>query len=104
MSMRWVRRFDVRSFTDGHSVYTVAIAASGMWGCSCPRWRFSKVDRAIGFRADCKHIESVKGGMRETLPSRFAGLDLNEAAVRVASALELGARFRHLDFDITVKP
>lgn len=96
--MKWLRRFDVRG-SQGDA-YTIAIAESGAWGCSCPRWRFSKAHPATGLRPDCKHIEAVKAGLPRNT-SRFAVLDMGKGR-EVAASVEVGTRFRHLDFDMTV--
>ena len=58
-SQMWVNRWEVES-TSSNAKYVVAQKADGSWGCSCPRWRFSKTD-ANGHRPDCKHIHGVRG-------------------------------------------
>lgn len=52
--MAWVNRWPVVSKTNGQE-YTVSISDSGVWACSCPRWKFSKAPKP-----DCKHILRVK--------------------------------------------
>lgn len=96
--MNWVRRIEARG-SQG-DVYTVAISDTGAWGCSCPAWRFKKKDHT-GLRPDCKHIVAAKAGLpRKT--SKVRNLDLKEYPVLAASSLDLGARFRYLDLDMTV--
>jgi predicted nucleic acid-binding Zn finger protein len=57
-SSGWVNRWEVASHTSDRE-YVVAQRPDGSWGCSCPAWKFKKpVD---GVRADCKHIQEVKG-------------------------------------------
>lgn len=50
----WVNRWEVISDTSGEA-YTVAQKTDGSWGCSCPRWKFSKAPKQA-----CKHILRVQ--------------------------------------------
>lgn len=110
--MRWIQRFEVTGRSG--SAYTVALAESGHWGCSCPKWKFAKKG-PDGSKPDCHHIDSV----RAALPVRVAKLDRiaerqrearnevpeldMEPGAQVAPLpLVIGARFKHLDFDIQV--
>jgi len=54
----WVNRWEVQSLSTDSS-YVVAQKSDGSWGCSCPRWRFSKAN-GDGHRPDCKHIRAVR--------------------------------------------
>jgi hypothetical protein len=99
--MTWTRRIEVRG-SQGDA-YIVAIAeASGAWGCSCPRWRFSKKDVHTGLRADCKHIEAVRAGLPRSNPTRFEGLGLTMNKTQSAVPAT-GSRFTHLDFEMVVR-
>lgn len=50
---KWVKKWNVTSFTDPDKSYKVSIADDGVtWGCSCWPWRKT--------REDCKHIREVK--------------------------------------------
>jgi len=49
---KWVKRWEVPSDTRADTSYVVAIDADGNWGCSCPVWKFQRVE--------CKHIRYVK--------------------------------------------
>lgn len=49
--MDWTTRWDVPS-TDGKRVYVVARKDNGMYGCSCPAWKFQKGTP----RKPCKHV------------------------------------------------
>jgi len=55
----WIRGWDVHSHTDPLKKYRVSQALGGHYGCSCPRWKFSKMD-GDGHRPDCKHITEIK--------------------------------------------
>jgi len=57
---RWVKRWQVPS-SDGSKTYTVAVDANGNYGCSCPAWKFRRIE--------CHHIRRVKtgGGMEKKL-------------------------------------
>ena len=51
MADRWLKRWYVpKSSGDGY--WTVAIDRLGNWGCSCPAWKFK--------RLECHHIISIK--------------------------------------------
>lgn len=52
----WVNRWEVESMSEAGKTYNVGQKTDGSWGCSCPRWIFSKARP----RTDCKHIEKVK--------------------------------------------
>lgn len=41
----------------------MSLGDDGWFGCSCPAWRFSKKDAAIGRRNDCKHIVALRDGL-----------------------------------------
>ena len=103
--MNWVRRIEARGSRG--DLYTVAISDTGAWGCSCPAWRFKKKDHT-GVRQDCKHIVAVKAGLpRPQRPGAWRApasprLDVDTLPVTMASTLEIGARFRYLDIDMTV--
>ena len=45
----WVEKYKIRG---EHGVYTVSIDDKGMWGCSCPVWKFK--------RRQCKHIDALE--------------------------------------------
>ena len=51
--MTWVKRWKVRSSTDGRKKYTVALDTQGDYGCSCPAWTRHTP------RVNCKHIQQV---------------------------------------------
>lgn len=48
---KWIKRWYILS-SNGIDYYTVAQAEDGSWGCSCPAWKFR--------RLECKHIKAVK--------------------------------------------
>lgn len=107
--MTWIRRIEVRGSKGDR--WTVALSDTGQWGCSCPKWKFAKKDHATGLKPDCHHIDGVQASFAIKAPprrapppkpqrDRFTGLDLG--AVSVATSLEVGERFRHLDLDMTV--
>lgn len=58
---RWVKRWQVPSESDPDKTYTVAVDANGNYGCSCPVWKFRRIE--------CHHIRRVKtgGGMEKKL-------------------------------------
>ena len=47
----WVRRFEVASHSNPDKSYVVALNTKDEWGCSCPVWKFR--------RLQCKHINEV---------------------------------------------
>jgi len=49
---KWIRKWRVPSHREGGGVYVVAQADDGTYGCSCPAWKFRRIE--------CKHIRSVK--------------------------------------------
>ena len=51
--VRWIRKWKVPS-SSGNDEHTVAIDKNGEYGCSCPVWKFR--------RLECHHIQSVKNG------------------------------------------
>ncbi len=49
--MGWIKRWEVES-ENGNGKYVVAIDQNGVYGCSCPQWKFR--------RQECKHIARIK--------------------------------------------
>jgi SWIM zinc finger len=49
-SHKWVRKWEVPGSNGGS--YVVSVSDDGTWGCSCPRWKFKRVE--------CGHILDVK--------------------------------------------
>jgi hypothetical protein len=54
--MVWTTKWDVPS-TDGKRLYVVARKDNGMYGCSCPAWKFQKGTP----RRPCKHVKRIMG-------------------------------------------
>jgi len=48
---KWIKRFKVQS-SSGNGDYIVAIDKEGNYGCSCPVWKFK--------RLECHHIKQIK--------------------------------------------
>lgn len=48
--MNWIKKWNVIGSTG--NTYVVALSDTGVWGCSCPRWKFR--------REECKHIIQIK--------------------------------------------
>jgi hypothetical protein len=48
---RWVRGWDVES-DSSDTIYRVSVSDNEEWGCSCPVWKFRRVE--------CKHIMKIK--------------------------------------------
>lgn len=48
--MTWIKRWEVNG-TDGH-IWIVALGDDGKWGCSCPVWKFKRVE--------CHHIDMIR--------------------------------------------
>jgi hypothetical protein len=63
MADRWVKRWKVPR-SDGQGFWTVAVDKNGVFGCSCPVWKFKRVE--------CHHIIRVKanGGQEFSLKPR----------------------------------
>lgn len=53
MPEKWVRKWKVPK-SQGNDFWTVSVDAAGLYGCSCPVWKFR--------RQECKHIAAVKDG------------------------------------------
>jgi len=49
--MKWVKKWIIES-ENGNGRYTVSLSDQKEWGCSCPAWKFK--------RLECKHIIRVK--------------------------------------------
>ncbi|MBA7590105.1 hypothetical protein ES708_32207 [subsurface metagenome] len=49
--MKWIKKWKVKS-ENGNDVYVVALSDKNEWGCSCPAWKFRRIE--------CKHIIRVK--------------------------------------------
>jgi len=52
---KWVQRWEVPSDSRSDTSYVVAIDAEGNWACSCPVWKFKRIE--------CKHIQYVRDEM-----------------------------------------
>ena len=48
---KWLRKWNVESHSSNR-IYVVSESESGEWGCSCPVWKFR--------RLECKHIAEIK--------------------------------------------
>ena len=51
---KWINKWTVTSRSSDRQ-YTVSRGDDGLWGCSCPAWKFAR-----GGRKDCKHILEIK--------------------------------------------
>lgn len=49
---KWVKKWTVNG--SGDKPWTVSLSDQGIYGCSCPRWKFK--------REECHHIQQVKAG------------------------------------------
>jgi len=49
--MKWIKKWKVKS-ENGNGNYVVALSDKNEWGCSCPAWKFHRIE--------CKHIIRVK--------------------------------------------
>ena len=49
--MKWIKKWKVES-ENGNKNYVVALSDKNEWGCSCPAWKFHRIE--------CKHIIRVK--------------------------------------------
>jgi hypothetical protein len=49
---KWIRRWVVPA-SKADKFWTVAVDADGNYGCSCPVWKFRRIE--------CKHIREIKG-------------------------------------------
>jgi hypothetical protein len=49
---KWIKRWAVQG--SGPKPWTVSLSDQGVYGCSCPRWKFK--------REECHHIQQVKAG------------------------------------------
>ena len=83
----WVERWFVpRSKGDGNTIKTWVVSRkqSGLWGCSCPVWKFPKERDYAGntIRKECHHIRQVRGRTDDVtsaeVMARIANLDPQE--------------------------
>jgi hypothetical protein len=51
---KWIKRWTIPSNSEPGKEYVVSLAADGTYGCSCPAWKFR--------RLECSHIQLVKVG------------------------------------------
>ena len=49
--MNWVKKWYIES-ENSNRKYTVSLSDEDTWGCSCPAWKFNRIE--------CKHIIRVK--------------------------------------------
>ncbi len=84
----WVERWYVPK-SSGKGDWVVSRKQSGLFGCSCPIWRFPKEKDYAGnaIRKECHHIRQIRG--------RTTGIDSAEVMVRIAS-LSQTARYKIL--------
>ena len=54
--MKWKDRWYITSHSNDERQYTVALSEDGVWGCSCPAWKFQRKRLVDG---KCKHIREV---------------------------------------------
>lgn len=48
---KWIKKWEVES-SSGNGKYVVSLSDKGIWGCSCPVWKFR--------RQECHHIKQIK--------------------------------------------
>lgn len=97
--MTWIRKLQVRGRSG--DMHTVSLSDVGTWGCSCAKWRFAKKG-PNGLKPDCHHIEAVTSAPLPQTQSRPAPSRPTLRVNAPAAVMEIGARFRNLDFDIEV--
>ena len=56
--LKWIRKWRIESYNRPGIVYVVAKTEDGEWGCSCPHWKFRRIE--------CKHIRQVKRDRERT--------------------------------------
>ncbi len=49
--MKWIKKWVVEN-KNGNGEYTVSLSNKNEWGCSCPVWKFRRIE--------CKHIRNVR--------------------------------------------
>lgn len=72
---KWVKRWNIPKST-GEGFWTVAVTADGEWGCSCPQWKFKRIE--------CKHIHQVRSD--EMIPS--TPVKMSSSVKTIAEALK----------------
>lgn len=89
MSYKWVKKWAVPSDTS-MEIYTVSISVDEVWGCSCPHWKFRKME--------CDHIRKVKKEVawKEGDIGNFIEL----TALRVKKLKEKGKTDAQIDKDL----
>lgn len=90
---KWVKRWGIASFT-GHlnaRKYVVSLSVDGKWGCSCPQWKFKRVE--------CKHIQWIKG--KENWTDNDVSRLIELTALRVQQLRARGKSERAIDKDLS---
>jgi hypothetical protein len=54
MGQKWLKKWNVNSHSSD-KVYVVSESENGEWGCSCPVWKFR--------RLECKHIKEIRSNL-----------------------------------------
>jgi hypothetical protein len=63
LSHKWVERWEVPN-SNGDKNYVVAVSEDWIWGCSCPQWKFRRIE--------CKHIQRKKQEILRSRPKAIA--------------------------------
>lgn len=84
--MKWIKKWYVQG-SNGNQ-YTVALATDGTWGCSCPHWKFRRLEckhiryiRESGLPADVDNVVVIK--RPEAIPARVTEPMFDEANNRI---------------------
>jgi len=64
MSDKWVKRWSVPR-SNGDGTWTVAVDKDGVWGCSCPAWKFQRLPFVE--RIACRHIIEIQRNETEQI-------------------------------------
>ena len=76
--MKYQKQWEVPS-DNGDKIYKVSLTLEGTYKCSCPHWIF----RLQKTGEDCKHIDDIKNGLYDQIPS--LQFNLIRAAVKEVS-------------------
>jgi hypothetical protein len=90
MSQKWVKQWNVDSWA-GKDPYKVSISVDGQWGCSCPQWKFRRIE--------CKHIREIKA--QENWNEGDPGAALKLTALRVQRLKAKGKSDEEIEKDLS---
>ena len=86
---KWVNKWTEPS-DSGNGNYVVSVSVDGVWGCSCPSWKFK--------RRECDHIQRVKEKI-DWKEGDIANL-IQLTATRIENLRKLGKTEKQIEKDL----